>query len=138
MKTRTGCWLAALALLLAASGCGPPRLVKVTGRLTHKGQPVPSTYVTFAPEDGSRPSRGLTEANGNFKLRNTHQDEGAVLGRHTVFLTYKPVGEEESGKSPPAADKSLQKVIARHSDPSASDLHVEVTQNGQHVEIELP
>src|SRR5262249_29531330 len=60
-------WLAG-ALLFAGAGCGGSDLVNASGRLTYKGQPVPSTYVTFAPqEEGKRASVGLTDSDGNFK-----------------------------------------------------------------------
>ena len=56
MKTRYLFLPLALALLVSA-GCNRSGLVKATGRLTYKGQPVPSTYLTFHPEDvHKRPS----------------------------------------------------------------------------------
>jgi hypothetical protein len=129
--------LIAVALLLAASGCGDARLAKVTGKLTYKGQPVPSTYVTFSPDDGSRPSRGLTDDYGQFALRFTHRDQGAILGHHKVYLTYNPSGEEDAGKVAPKADRNLQKIIARYSNPSKTELQFDVTTNGQFIEIKL-
>ena len=63
MTARTVRHLLAAALLVAACGCGGgPNLVTARGKLTHKGQPVPSTYVTFQPqEEGKRASTGLTD-----------------------------------------------------------------------------
>jgi hypothetical protein len=138
MNARLTCAAAALALL-AAAGCGggTPGLVHVNGKLTYKGQPVPSTYVTFSPADGSRPSRGLTDASGNFSLRFTHREQGAVRGQHAVFLTYNPSGDEEIGKTAPRADKELQKVIAEFSDPGKPKLHYDVTTDGQFIEVKL-
>jgi len=44
----------------------------VTGRLTYKGEPVPSTTVKFCPdEEGKRPSQGVTDDQGNFTLTNS-------------------------------------------------------------------
>jgi hypothetical protein len=129
--------LAVLGLLIAVSGCGDPRYVQVKGRVTYKGQPVPSTYVTFVPPDGSRHSRGLTDEKGEFTLRNSHQQMGVLLGHHTVYLTYNPSGEEENGKGTPRADKQMQKAIARHGDPSKTELQADVIANGQFIEIKL-
>ncbi len=72
MNTRW-CWLVvALVLLAAVSGCGSGR-VKVTGRVTYKGEPVPSTEVYFQPDDGSRTSIGKTDDDGRFSLRFSRQ-----------------------------------------------------------------
>jgi hypothetical protein len=132
-------WLfPALALLLTLSGCGRSGLVRVTGKLTHKGQPVPSTLVTFQPEDGSRPSRAVTADDGSFSLRFSRQEEGVSRGRHTVVLRYSPSGPEELGQAPPKAPKELQAVIAKYGDLKTSNLHYEITRGGQFIEIDLP
>src|SRR2546423_3463945 len=108
MNRRTCCLTAALGLLLAASGCGGP-LVNVTGRLTYKGQPVPSTSVIFQPEEeGKRASRGVTDDNGHFMLTHSKSDVGALRGRHTVFLKYHVTTEEEIGHIAPKASKELR------------------------------
>ena len=53
MNRRHPILAAVLAAALAAAGCSGP-LVKVTGRLTYKGQPVPSTLVIFRIGPSSR------------------------------------------------------------------------------------
>src|SRR5579885_2602579 len=117
MKRPTRYLPAGVALLLAVSGCGGP-LVNVTGRLTYKGQPVPSTYVIFSPEEeGKRPSRGITDDNGHFMLTHSKDEVGALRGRHTVTLKYHLTTEEEIGHIPPKASKELKAVIARYADP---------------------
>ena len=136
MKVRTWWYLVALALLAGVSGCNS-KLVPLTGRLTYKGESVPSTQVFFQPDDGSRKSVGLTDDNGKFQLRYSLSEEGVTRGRHTVYLRYTPSAEEELGKAPPKASKELQAVIAKYRDPAKSDLHVEVTKSGQDVEIKL-
>src|SRR5947207_811343 len=78
MNARKGTTAAALALLLAVSGCGDSRLVKVAGKLTYHGEPVPSTLVTFWPDDDSRPGKGLTDNEGNFTLRYSRTHSGAT------------------------------------------------------------
>jgi hypothetical protein len=128
--------VAALALLLVGSGCGG-RLARVTGKVTYKGQPVPSTQVTFQPEDGSRPSHGLTDDNGRFTLRYSRQDAGATRGRHTVYLTYFVGNDEYLGKAAPKASEALKAVIARYGDVKTSPLKFEVKKNGEHFEIKL-
>src|SRR5205807_7981047 len=112
-----------LALLLAVSGCNSSGLVSATGKLTYKGQPVPSTRVYFQPEDGSRRSTGLTDDNGNFTLQFSRTETGVKLGRHTVFLKYEVSVDEELRKIEPKASKELKAVIAKYGDPKTSPLH---------------
>src|SRR5262245_4564952 len=84
MKPRNRWDLPALVLLLAVSGCGGP-LVNASGRLTYKGQPVPSTLVTFWPqEEGKRASTGVTDDDGKFTLSYSRTEPGVLVGRHTV------------------------------------------------------
>jgi hypothetical protein len=138
MNTRTRWHLPALALALALCGCRGSGLVKVTGRVAYKGRPVPSTYVTFQPEDeGKRASHGLTDDDGNFMLTYSRSEVGAVPGRHTVFLRYRVSAEEEMHETPPKASEQLRAVIFKYRDPQTSPLHYEVTQNGQFIAINL-
>src|SRR5262245_58137456 len=94
--------LPAIVLLVAAGGCNRSGLVNASGRLTYKGQPVPSTYVIFYPEEeGRRPSQGLTYDEGNFKLLSSTTASGVLVGKHAVILKYYVSGDEELGKTPP-------------------------------------
>src|SRR5262249_32308646 len=127
----------ATVLPLVAAGCGGPRFVEVTGRITYKGQPVPSTQVKFVPDNGERPSNGLTDDDGNFRLRYSRTQSGLPTGACTVFLTCGQRKEEESRQIPPKANKDLKAVIARYGDVKTSGLHYEVTKDGQHIEITL-
>jgi hypothetical protein len=138
MNTRNRWHLAALALLLAVSGCSGSGLVNASGKLTYKGQPVPSTYVTFWPqEEGKRASTGLTDDNGNFTLSYSRTEPGVLRGQHTVFLTYYVGVDEELHKIPPKASKELRAVIAKYCDLKKSSLRYEITKNGQFIEINL-
>lgn len=137
MNTRTTLALAVLALPLVAAGCGGPRLVTVKGKLTHKGEPVPSTLVTFLPDDGSRPSKGVTDDEGRFTLRYSRDEEGATPGRGVVFLTYVVSNEEENRQIPPKASKQLRAAIAKCGDPKTSGLRYEIVSSGQVIGIDL-
>jgi hypothetical protein len=139
MNTRTTWQVAALALLLGVSGCSGSGLVKASGKLTYKGQPVPSTLVTFQPEDGSRRSTGVTDDEGNFTLRFSRTQEGVKRGTHVVSLKYEVSTDEELHKIKPKASKELKKVIAQYGDPKKAprDLRYEVTESGQFFAIDL-
>src|SRR5262249_6259605 len=105
-----------VAFLLAVTGCGGS-LVKVTGRLTYKGEPVPSTTVTFHPdEEGKRASQGVTDDNGQFTLTHSKTETGALRGKHTVTLRYHPSAEEDMGNTKPKASRELKAVIRKYGD----------------------
>src|SRR5262245_57849495 len=128
-----------LALLFSLGGCGRSGLFNATGRLTYKGQPVPSTYVTFQPEEpGKRASHGLTDDNGNFKLSFSRTETGVLSGRHAVVLKYYVSADEELHKTPSKASKEMKEGIAKYGDAKTSPLHYEVTTNGQFFDIKLP
>jgi hypothetical protein len=132
------CWPGvALLLALTESGCNRSGLVSATGKLTYKGQPVPSTRVIFQPDDGSRRSTGLTDDGGKFTLQFSRTESGVKPGRHKVFLRYEVSPEEELRKIPPKASKELRAVIDRYGDPKKSPLQYEVTESGQFFDIEL-
>jgi hypothetical protein len=137
MKTRHLWPLLVLVLLVAAGGCNRSGLVRAGGKLTYRGQPVPSTYVAFHPEEGKRASHGLTDDNGNFTLTNSRTEVGVYLGRHTVSLRYFPSNEEELGQGPPKASRELKAIIHKYADPDKSTLHYEVTKDGQFFDIQL-
>ncbi len=137
MKVRYGGWLVALLLLAAASGCSS-NLVTVTGRVTYKGDPVPSTQVRFIPDtEGVRPATGHTDDDGRFSLRYSTHDAGAVRGKYTVTLQYAPSGAEESHETPPKASREMKEIIAKCGNASKSPLHYDITKSGQFIEIEL-
>ena len=125
-------------LLVAAGGCGGKGLVNAKGRLTYKGQPVPSTTVIFHPaEDGKRASHGLTDDDGNFLLTNSMEDRGVFPGHHKVTLKYHLSAAEETREIPPKASKELREVIARFQDLKTTTLQVDITTSGQFIELKL-
>jgi hypothetical protein len=128
--------VAAALLFLFAGGCGP--LVNANGKLTHKGQPVPSTLITFLPDDGGRASHGLTDDNGDFKVTYSRTETGITRGSFTVVLRYIVSNEEELHQIQPKASTELKAVIAKYADPKTSGLRVEITKGGQFIPIALP
>jgi hypothetical protein len=124
--------------LLLLTGCKGSNLVNAKGRLTYKGQPVPSTYVTFWPEkEGLRPSTGLTDDGGNFTLRSSRTDDGVLLGKHTVSFRYFVDSDEKTRKIPPKASSELQAAVAKYGDAKTSPFHYEITGSGQFIDIKL-
>jgi len=83
--------LAACALcLIGLTGCSQsssaPPLGEVTGKVTLNGTPLKEATVEFQPAQG-RPSMGVTNDQGEYRLAYTGDESGAVPGQHTVRIT---------------------------------------------------
>lgn len=59
--------VALVASILIGCNSSGPQVVPVSGKLTHKGQPVPNFEVNFMPSEG-QPSTGMSDTQGQFKL----------------------------------------------------------------------
>lgn len=72
-------------------GCGGapqiPGLVKVSGTVNFKGQPVEGATVNFRPESGTRAASGRTDANGVFQLTTLNPGDGALPGNYKVSVS---------------------------------------------------
>jgi len=128
-------------------GCGGhsgesnrPAVVKVSGKVTHRSQPVEGATVLFAPADAGFGATGITDAKGNFQLRTFEQNDGAVPGRYNVAIfkydmsTANPDLEDdlESELRPdngePVGPTPL--LPERYADASTSDISREVSPKG--------
>jgi hypothetical protein len=101
--------LAALFCALIAGGCGSsgPELGHVSGKVTLNGQPLAEATVEFIPQSG-RPSVGTTDADGQYVLRYTGDQPGALFGTHTVRITTQVTGfKSEGGEEGRDARKEL-------------------------------
>lgn len=88
--------VAVLALAVAASGCGGPKLHKIEGVVTLDGKPLAGATVVFQPEAaGAQPVSGVSAADGTFALSSTRA-MGAPPGRYRVLVTKA----EKSGDRP--------------------------------------
>jgi len=84
--------LAAWALIAAGAvslpGCGHgsgSEVGKVEGVVTLDGKPLPKAQVEFLPKSG-RPSLAETAEDGSYRLQYTVDQEGALVGSHTVKI----------------------------------------------------
>jgi len=137
-------YLPCLMALLAAVGCnaydGPP-LDQVTGSVTTGGQPLVGATLEFYPQIGGAPSYGKTNENGEFTLRYSTGEFGAVAGRHRVSV----IGGHAKGQ--PSTAKVDKKGIEIAADPDKAPKRgakprqgIEIMVNSgepTHVEIEL-
>jgi len=138
------CWLvgcAGLVLFAPLAGCGSdgPQIVPLTGSLTYKGQPVTNAVLWFQPEVG-RPSWGQTDEQGQFKLSYDKTRDGAVAGKHKVWIDRRAVTQAErdaqfQGKDLPAS-RDLGAFFRKYSQEN-STLTVDVSKSNNPVKLDL-
>lgn len=93
---RPGPVLALCLLALFAPGCGRdgPHVVQVKGTVTRGGKAVPKLFLNFWPEKG-RPSWGMTDQDGNYTLNYERNRDGAVVGKHKVWVELRGSNPKE-------------------------------------------
>jgi hypothetical protein len=125
---------AMLVALLAGLGCNSgPNLVRVTGTLRYKNEPVPGFTVHFVPDEG-RLSWGFTDQEGRYELEYDARHKGALAGSHKVYLICKPEDAQRLGlKLHPATNLLLQK----YGNLATTPLRFEVTEDNPVIDIDL-
>ena len=89
----------ALALISLAVGCDQgPQVGQVTGVISYKGRPMKGIEVSFDPVATGRRSKAVSGASGNYELRYTRQDMGALVGDHQVRVSWPVQGQEDLRK----------------------------------------
>ena len=90
--------LAAVLLGVAVAGCGAgkPKLAPVTGKVTHKNEPLSAGSIWFTPDagnpyQGDKPSCQL-QLDGSFTMRTYPHGEGVPPGDYKVTLSPELAG----------------------------------------------
>lgn len=81
-----------VCLLVGALGCGDsgsPQIVPIRGKATRNGKPIPHLLVDFQPTDG-RNSWAYTDDQGLYELEYDEGVKGALVGEHTVTVSFRP------------------------------------------------
>jgi hypothetical protein len=138
------------ALSLVAAGCGAdanmPKLGKVHGKVTYKGQPVTSGHITFTPVLGKGGETGQTatgeiNTDGTYEMTTFNTGDGAILGQHTVTVVVR--GKENEALTKPDANGHIRYELAKAVTPSkyasaeTSPLKCTVHEGTQDFDIEL-
>lgn len=131
MRVLTGLTLAAVALAAAGCGSNEPKVVKVSGVATHKGEPLPGLIITFMPDYG-RPSIATTDDQGRFTLDYDAERKGALLGRHTVSAI-RPTDELAGTKPHPAT----KEVVKKYGDDTKSPMKIEISGPAENLELKF-
>lgn len=129
---------AAASLLMLAAGCGGggPEVVPVTGTLTYKGKAVPNALLHFLPEKG-RQSWAKTDAEGRFKVHYDKQQDGAVVGKHKVWVEYKAGSPAEEDLPPEkTGTKDLRAFFAKYNYEN-SKIEVQVVSGQKEIKLDL-
>ncbi|UUO07853.1 carboxypeptidase regulatory-like domain-containing protein [Blastopirellula sp. J2-11] len=96
-------------LVLVGCSIGPtdlPEVAPVSGTVTLDGKPLNNATLTFQPAVG-RPSSGLTNKDGQYKLRYNLNLTGAKLGDHSVIITTYQEFDNPSDADRPASPELL-------------------------------
>lgn len=113
------------------NGCGPsgPETAAVTGLVTYNGQPLPDAAVVFTPPNG-RPASGVTNGEGRFQLSTFGENDGALIGKHTVTITANASYVPSMWPDPPAPPPKGPKIPTKYGSPSESGLDADVKPDG--------
>lgn len=113
---------------MTLSGCSEMKVAPVSGVVTLDGQPLSKASITFLPEAGGRPSYGVTDDSGRYRLAYSMNEEGAEVGKCQVKITTAIESGDYGSK------RSKEKIPARYAkEPKI----VEVQSRSNTIDIEL-
>jgi hypothetical protein len=112
-------------------------LVKVKGTVTLDGKPLPGAYLEFKPivtgSESIRPSYGLTDEDGKYKLEYSTTKSGARPGKYNVSIWTKRGAEPRpDGSMAPPVPEQVPDVYN-----TASTLTAEITSDNRVFNFDL-
>jgi hypothetical protein len=132
-------WIILSAVVAAGCSASGPRLIPVKGKVTAQGKPVPKLIVHFVPEVG-RESWGATNAEGDYKLLYDRQREGALLGKHSVWVEPRlttPLEEQALAAGTLRMQPGLAQILDKYGDRQNPALSVDVKDDNQVIDLQL-
>lgn len=104
-------WFLVLCLLpWSCSNHGDgPEFHRVDGRVTLDGEPLAGARILFTPVTGGRPSFGMTDDAGRYKLAYSSAGVGTPAGEYSVFIsTYRAEEEDaDTGGTIPSSPETV-------------------------------
>lgn len=137
--------MSALVCCTAFAGCGGggddgPTLYRVSGTVSHQGQPLKNIVLKFSPPDGTSFSSGMSDEQGKFTLQYTMNEAGAVAGENVVYVEYVPsTPEEESAAAKPGyvPPSPYKEVIEKYGSLKTSPYRVTIDKADDALEVRL-
>ncbi len=127
-------FIAAVLLALSAIGCSRgPDVVTIHGTVTRGGQPVKDLVLNFIPENG-RPSWGYTDEKGYYELHYNRDRDGALLGKHRVFISFLPRDPEVQYAMTEGRLKypvGIPEILEKYGNPDTSPLEFDLSGSRQ-------
>lgn len=118
-------------LIVGLAGCSngvkTPDLGQVSGTVTLNGKPLDGATVEFIPDAG-RPSIGMTDAQGKYKLLFRADQPGAVIGTHSVRITSRRDSSGGEGSTPLVKARS-ETVPQKYNDATTLKVDVKAGSN---------
>jgi hypothetical protein len=128
-----------VGIFAAGCGGGGPQIVPIEGVATHNGEPVPNIRIYFVPTDG-RPSWGITDETGRFKLDYDPEHTGAKVGTHTVWVLDEGSNIDPtaaaSGAARPKRSSSIGEIVGKYG-REKSTLQVEIKKADRNYQLKL-
>jgi hypothetical protein len=126
-------------MMLAAVGCDSgPKIVKIAGVATHKGEPISNLLIEFHPDSG-RPSNATTNGEGRFEMSYDPSRMGVQTGNVTVTAMIHPNSTADEGiggaKRTSAAAKKY--ITEKYGDRSKSPMKLEITTANENLELKF-
>lgn len=116
-----------LVALLWLTGCGgPDNIGQVSGVVKLNGEPLSGARVEFTPKAGGRPSSGITDDSGTYRLSYTREVNGGEIGEHSVRITTFTSGDPDA--EPPKAAVP-EKVPAEYNASTKLEAKIEAGSN---------
>jgi hypothetical protein len=134
------------ALAICCAGCGEsgPKLVKVRGKVTMQNRPLACGVLTFQPvENGQittrRPSIGVIEADGTYRISTFESYDGALPGEYLVGVDGS-LNKDTGSSAIDPVDRPIPtsgNVPPKYLVPQTSGLKATVPANASEVEIDF-
>jgi hypothetical protein len=125
--------------LMSGCGGGGPTVVPVSGVVMRDGKPVAHLHINFMPDAG-RPSWGYSDEQGQFTLEYDREHKGAEVGKHKVFVKFRPASPKEemellAGRRKYHPDQKA--IEQKYGQLDSTPLEIEIKSSGQNVTLQL-
>lgn len=111
-----------------------PETARVSGTVTHKGQPIEGATIMFLPKvPPGNGAGGLTDSSGKFRLTTFESGDGAVPGSYLVTVIKTRIEDNPKAKTDPnePPEVHVHLLPAKYANPRDSGFAAEVEKGGE-------